>query len=168
MSTTTGLSSEITMESFLTLFTTQLQYQDPLDPQDNSEFLSQLAQFTALEQEQQQTEYLSDLSSIDTASLQLDQIGVASEFIGSTITYSDDTGEGEYTGVVEGVKLEEDGTVSFVIDGESVSISNFIKVENSGSATTEDTTPDTSAGVLDTDTDTTATDTTEDTTIAEL
>ena len=138
MSTTsaTSLSSDITTDSFLTLFTTQMRYQDPLDPQDNSEFLSQLAQFTTLEQTSQQTEYLADLASLDTASLQLDQIGIASGFIGKTITYSDENGEGEYTGVVEGVKLEEDGTVSFVIDGESVSISNFIQVE-SNAATVE-------------------------------
>lgn len=73
---TTSLGSEITTDSFLTLFTTQMRYQDPLDPQDNSEFLSQLAQFTTLEQTSQQTEYLADLSSLDTASLQLDQIGM--------------------------------------------------------------------------------------------
>ncbi|MCF6150342.1 MAG: hypothetical protein E3K37_17040 [Candidatus Kuenenia sp.] len=160
---TTGLSTEVTMESFLTLFTTQLQYQDPLDPQDNSEFLSQLAQFTTLEQEQQQTEYLSDLSSLDTASLQLDQIGVASEFIGKTITYSDDEGEGEYTGVVEGVQLEEDGTVSFVIDGESVSISNFIKVESTTTTVEGETETDSGDGISSV-----GDDTTDDTTIEEL
>jgi flagellar basal-body rod modification protein FlgD len=35
---------------FLTLLTTQLKYQDPLNPQDSSQFASQLAQFTSLEQ----------------------------------------------------------------------------------------------------------------------
>ena len=34
---------------FLLLLTTQLQYQDPLEPMDNTEFVSQLAQFSALE-----------------------------------------------------------------------------------------------------------------------
>ena len=37
-------------DAFLQLLVTQMQYQDPLDPQDNSEYLSQLAQFSALEQ----------------------------------------------------------------------------------------------------------------------
>src|SRR5262245_31053611 len=40
-------------EAFLQLLVTQLQHQDPLDPQDNSEFLAQLAQFTSLESLQQ-------------------------------------------------------------------------------------------------------------------
>ena len=142
-SSTSSLSSEISMENFLTLFVTQLQNQNPLDPTDNTEFMSQLAQFSTLEQAQQQTEYLSDISSIGAASLQLDQISLASAFIGKTIKYSDDSSDSSsdsdtLTGIVEGVKLEEDGTVSFIIDGESVSISNFIEVDNtttsSGSA----------------------------------
>ena len=40
-------------DAFLSLLVTQLQNQDPLDPQDNSEFLAQLAQFTSLESLQQ-------------------------------------------------------------------------------------------------------------------
>jgi len=37
-------------QTFLKLFTTQLQYQDPLEPQDASDFVAQLAQFSELEE----------------------------------------------------------------------------------------------------------------------
>jgi flagellar basal-body rod modification protein FlgD len=37
-------------ESFMQLLVTQLQNQDPLDPQSNEEFVAQLAQFSSLEQ----------------------------------------------------------------------------------------------------------------------
>lgn len=37
-------------DAFLQLLVTQLQYQDPLAPQDNSEFIAQLAQFSSLEE----------------------------------------------------------------------------------------------------------------------
>jgi flagellar basal-body rod modification protein FlgD len=144
------------MENFLTLFVTQLQNQNPLDPTDNTEFMSQLAQFSTLEQEQQQTEYLSKANSINSASLQLDQIALASTFIGKTIKYnssssdssdsSSDSSSETLSGVVEGVKLEEDGTVSFIIDGESVSISNFIEVENTTTTTSSSST--TSSNIL--------------------
>jgi flagellar basal-body rod modification protein FlgD len=133
-SSTTSISDSISSDDFLTLFVTQLQNQNPLDPTDNTEFMSQLAQFSTLEQSTKQTEYLSDISSINTASLQLDQISLASTFIGKTIKYSNDSSDSSssstLSGVVDGVKLEEDGTVSFVIGGESVSISNFIEVED--------------------------------------
>jgi flagellar basal-body rod modification protein FlgD len=36
-------------EAFLQLLVTQMQHQDPLEPQANGEFLAQLAQFTSLE-----------------------------------------------------------------------------------------------------------------------
>lgn len=136
-SSTSSISSEISMDNFLTLFVTQLQNQNPLDPTDNSEFMSQLAQFSALEQEQQQTGYLSSMTNIETASLQLDQLTMASTFIGKTITYSNDNKKDEtLTGVVEGVKLEKDGTVSFIIQGESVSISNLIEVSETSTENT--------------------------------
>ena len=37
-------------DDFLTLLVTQLQHQDPLNPQDSTEFTAQLAQFSSLEQ----------------------------------------------------------------------------------------------------------------------
>ena len=59
--TSTGSSSSSTSSTpfganglgenaFLNLLVTQLQHQDPLQPQDNTEFLTQLAQFSSLEQ----------------------------------------------------------------------------------------------------------------------
>jgi flagellar basal-body rod modification protein FlgD len=42
--------SELGQDAFLTLLVTQLQHQDPLEPQKNEEFVAQLAQFSSLEQ----------------------------------------------------------------------------------------------------------------------
>lgn len=39
-------------QAFLQLLVKQMQYQDPLEPMDNTEYISQLAQFSALEQMQ--------------------------------------------------------------------------------------------------------------------
>ena len=132
MAGTTSLGSELSMDSFMKLFVTQLQYQNPMEPQDSSEFLSQLAQFSDLELQQQQTEDISNLESINTASLQVDQVSMASTFIGKTIKYLPE-GEGAgsdntQTGVVSGVKLEKDGSVSFMIDGKPVPLANFVEL----------------------------------------
>lgn len=45
-----GTDSELMQEDFLMLLTTELANQDPLEPVSDREFLSQLAEFTALEQ----------------------------------------------------------------------------------------------------------------------
>lgn len=42
--------SELDKDTFINLLVTQMKYQDPMEPMDNSEMLAQLAQFTALEQ----------------------------------------------------------------------------------------------------------------------
>jgi flagellar basal-body rod modification protein FlgD len=44
-----GRESKLGQDAFLKLLTTQLANQDPLKPQDNGEFIAQLAQFSSLE-----------------------------------------------------------------------------------------------------------------------
>lgn len=44
--------AELGKDAFLQLLTTQLQYQDPLNPMDNTQMVSQLAEFSALEEMQ--------------------------------------------------------------------------------------------------------------------
>lgn len=54
-------TSELGKDAFLELLVTQLRYQDPLDPQDNSQFIAQMAQFTSLEQMQNLSQSFSSL-----------------------------------------------------------------------------------------------------------
>jgi len=54
---------------FLMLLSAQLRYQDPLNPQNDSDFAAQLAQFSALEQMQNMNSTLSVLSSFQSYSL---------------------------------------------------------------------------------------------------
>jgi flagellar basal-body rod modification protein FlgD len=43
-------SDDLDKQAFLELLTTQLKYQDPMNPMENTEFVAQLAQFSSLEQ----------------------------------------------------------------------------------------------------------------------
>ena len=47
---TTAKSGDLDKEAFLQLLVTQMKYQDPLEPTDNTEYVSQLATFSELEQ----------------------------------------------------------------------------------------------------------------------
>lgn len=57
------------MNTFLTLLTTQLKYQDPLDPMDTAEFTNQLVQYSNVEQSIQTNAKLDNLLSLNIANL---------------------------------------------------------------------------------------------------
>ena len=61
---TTESNSTVNSKDFLFLLTQQLQYQDPMNPMDNSEMLAQEAQFATLEQMEALTSSFSKFSNI--------------------------------------------------------------------------------------------------------
>jgi flagellar basal-body rod modification protein FlgD len=90
--TNASSNTNINQEEFIRLFLTQLQFQDPLEPVDNREFLAQLAQFTALEQSRQTSQNTTDLLSMTAATQavsllnkQVDVNGLARPFTGTVI-----------------------------------------------------------------------------------
>lgn len=52
-------------DAFLQLLVAQLQHQDPLSPQDNSEFVAQLAQFSSLEELQNITSSMNNSQALN-------------------------------------------------------------------------------------------------------
>jgi flagellar basal-body rod modification protein FlgD len=63
------------LQSLLKIILTQLTYQDPLKPVDNFEFVSQLAQFTSLEQTRQLNENIGNLLSVQASTQSIGLLG---------------------------------------------------------------------------------------------
>ncbi len=77
----TKKSTSLGQDAFLQLLVTQLQYQDPLNPMDDKEFVAELAQFSSLEQ---LTEINTGIENLATQGTQQQLIG-AVNFIGKTV-----------------------------------------------------------------------------------
>ena len=78
----------LAQEDFLQVLLTQLTFQDPLEPLDNSEFLAQFAQLTNLAQTQEQSEKLDALLTFQSGTQAVGLIGRTVEIAtegGSTI-----------------------------------------------------------------------------------
>src|SRR5665811_1396361 len=64
LSSTTGSTLAGNFQTFLTLLTTQLQNQNPLDPLDTNQFTQQLVQFAGVEQQLKTNDQLTTLVSL--------------------------------------------------------------------------------------------------------
>jgi flagellar basal-body rod modification protein FlgD len=81
---TTGIDKNTiagNFQTFLTLLTTQLKNQNPLDPLDTNQFTQQLVQFAQVEQQLKQNDQLATLISIEKSA----QATTALAFVGSTV-----------------------------------------------------------------------------------
>lgn len=93
--TTTGAAKEAELKAsaktgmgqkdFLTLFTTQLKNQDPLDPVKNEAFVAQLAQFSQLEATTNMSSTLSEF----VASMGSNQITAGANLLGKKVSVAD-------------------------------------------------------------------------------
>lgn len=88
----TAPTGELDRNTFLRLFITQLQNQNPLNPQANEEFVAQLAQFTSLEQATQTTSLLEQLIVQGDQRARLETVGLIGhkiEAVGNTVELGD-------------------------------------------------------------------------------
>lgn len=131
-------------DEFLKLLITQLQYQDAMNPMDDKEFISQMAQFSSLEQIQNLSSIMEDgLQNLTdsqeslsenmagTLTLMLDYLAMGTinqgmGLLGREVTYQ--SGEEEKTGTVTALR-KVDGYFKIVVDGEEVSILDINSVK---------------------------------------
>ena len=109
-------SSDLGKDEFMKLLTTQLTYQDPLNPQSDNEFIAQLAQFSSLEQMQNLNSTFSNTSAY---SLIDKYVEIESSDASGNTTSAE--------GIVDSVKVTSNGA-QVVIDGRSFDIADVYKV----------------------------------------
>src|SRR3989440_8421620 len=81
---TTGVANKTiadNFQTFLTLLTTQLKNQNPLDPLDTNQFTQQLVQFAQVEQQMKQNDQLATLVSLEKTA----QATTALAYVGQTV-----------------------------------------------------------------------------------
>ena len=131
---TTGMKNDSNM--FLTLMLKQLEHQDPTEPMDNTQWLSQLAQYSSLEQMTQMNSGLTDCAKYINA--MYDDMMINSEInqtlsmIGKDVTIqipneSDPKHPTEITGNVTEASFE-DGTGRIKVNGQYYSIENVVSI----------------------------------------
>jgi flagellar basal-body rod modification protein FlgD len=114
-------------DAFMKLLVNQIKNQDPLEPTDNTAYLSQLAQFSSLEQMQALNENIIGLALLQQNNALMSQLTQSSALIGQRVTYLDpDTGTTQ-TGTVGSVKIEDNLAV-LSIGGKNVPLGNVTEV----------------------------------------
>jgi flagellar basal-body rod modification protein FlgD len=120
-SATDKAANQDSKDMFLQLLVAQMKYQDPSNPADSSEFLSQSAQFTSLEKMQSIADQTGLLLGASMA------FG-SSSLVGRQVTYTLEEGK-EVTGTVSSVEFGPNGPV-LTVDGVEVPIANLLSVTN--------------------------------------
>ena len=110
----TGMTSAVGRDQFLKLMVAQMKAQDPLEPMNNQEFTSQLAQFSTLEGIEKLNTSFGDM-------LALQQLTQGAGLIGKAVTYSPANSSAIQTGTVQGFSLDA-GQLQLQVNGQAVPI----------------------------------------------
>jgi len=111
--TVTAPNQTLNQADFLNLLVTQMSSQDPLNPESDTDFAAQLAQFSAL-QTAQNTQ--SDLQSMQAVSL-----------IGQNVTLLPSAGASEVSGTVSGMTISS-GTPQLVVNNQTYALNQLAAV----------------------------------------
>lgn len=133
--TTSAPKSILGKDDFLKLLVTQLKAQDPLNPMKSDQFVSQMAQFTSLEQTQNMSDAITQFVNSQTS------LGSQASMIGKTITWTSSSGattglttaSTSQIGVVTAVS-QKNGAISYVVNGTSVDPSEITSIQETPNA----------------------------------
>jgi flagellar basal-body rod modification protein FlgD len=116
--TTTAASKNLVdYNSFLKLLVAQAKNQDPTNPQDSTQYLAQLASFSAVEQSVQTNAKLDQI-------LSMSRIADANSLIGRSVANAD----ASITGVIGAVTIQGASVVATLTDGRQLEIGDGVSL----------------------------------------
>lgn len=123
-----GFNAELGQQQFLQLMVTQLQHQDPLEPVEQQEFLSQMAQFSTVEG-------IENLNTQFTDILKLQTLTQGTELVGQTVEFESPTSGQSIQGIVNEARLV-DGQLLLQVGEEQIPL-ELINAVVAGDASSE-------------------------------
>lgn len=122
-SSSTTSSSSVDYNTFLQLLIAEMKNQDPTNPMETSEYMSQFAQLSTVEQAMQTNSKLDALLSSQSLSQ-------ANGLIGKTVSFTDSTGA-SFSGKVVSVSINSDGSIATLQDGTKVAVGPGLTISQS-------------------------------------
>jgi flagellar basal-body rod modification protein FlgD len=122
-STTSTSSTGVDYNTFLQLLIAEMKNQDPTNPMDTSQYMSQFAQLSSVEQAMQTNTKLDSLLSSQSLSQ-------ADGLIGKTVSFTDSTGA-TFSGKVASISINSDGSVATLQDGTKVAVGQGLTISQS-------------------------------------
>jgi flagellar basal-body rod modification protein FlgD len=111
LGSTTGATLAGNFQTFLTLLTTQLQNQNPLDPLDTNQFTQQLVQFAGVEQQLKTNDSLSQLVTLQQTTQATQALG----FVGKTALVDGTTATMTKSSATWHLNVPSDATVDITV-----------------------------------------------------
>lgn len=122
--------SIVSIDTFFQLLMAEMTNQDPLEPTSNTEFISQLANFTALQ--------------TNSDSLYYNTVNYASSLAGKTVTVATNAGtdkDGKVklnieSGVVTGVDISDENSIEITVNGKRYGLGSIMNVAGNSTGST--------------------------------
>src|SRR5262252_6399592 len=107
-------TSTVDYNTFLQLLIAEMKNQDPTNPMDTSQYMSQFAQLSTVEQATQTNSKLDALISSQA-------LTQADGLIGRTVSFTDSTGA-SFSGKIASVSINSNGSIATLEDGTKVAV----------------------------------------------
>jgi flagellar basal-body rod modification protein FlgD len=121
-SSTPSAANSLTANDFIKFLVTELQNQDPMNPTDSNQMLSQMSEIGQLES-------ATNLQTSLTGMVQQNQVAAASAMIGKAVQGTD-VDQNPITGVVQAVQVNSKGVNLLLTSGISMPMNNVTTITN--------------------------------------